>query len=220
MACLTTPAVELLQLVWFKNPLIPRSFYQRPTATVARNLIGKRLVSRSGRFKTSGIIVETEAYLAENDPACHGSRGPTPSNASMFGSAGCAYVYPIHAGFCFNVVTGLTGQAEAVLIRAVKPEQGLETMMRRRNTRKERELTTGPSRLCQAFGINRAQDGVDLTIGKVVWIEDVDNQRAFEILQTTRIGVTTGESLRLRFAWQDNDYVSGPKRLRSPGAKQ
>ena len=162
------------------------------------------------------MIVETEAYLADNDPACHGVRGPTFSNSSMFGAAGHAYVYPIHAGFCLNVVTGQPGQAEAVLIRAVEPEQGIETIVRRRNNRKKRELTTGPSRLCQAFGINRAQDGLDLTIGKIVWIEDVDDPLSFEILKTTRIGVTSGKSLQLRFAWQNNNFVSGPKRLRSP----
>lgn len=198
--------------------MLRRSFYQLPTITVARNLIGKRLFSRRGRTKTAGIIVETEAYLADNDPACHGTRGPTPSNASMFGAAGHAYVYPIHAGFCLNVVTGQPGQPEAVLIRAVEPEQGIETIMRRRKNRKPRELTTGPSRLCQALGISRRQDGIDLTISEVVWIEEVDEQRDFEILQTTRIGVTSGESLQLRFAWQDNDYVSGPKRLRRSSA--
>jgi DNA-3-methyladenine glycosylase len=212
---LTTAAVAPFQIE-LPAPVIPRSFYQFPTIVVARDLIGKRLVSRTGRCKTSGIIVETEAYLAEHDPACHGARGPTRSNASMFGAAGHAYVYPIHAGFCLNVVTGQTGQAEAVLIRAVKPSSGIGTMMRRRNNRNPRLLTTGPSRLCQALGITRDQDGLDLTRGKIVWIEDVDDPLPFEIFTTTRIGVTSGESLQLRFVWQDNDYASGPRRLRSP----
>lgn len=199
--------------------MLNQDFYFQPTALVAQQLIGKRLVSRIGRFKTSGIIVETEAYLSADDPACHGTRGRTKSNASMFGPAGRAYVYPIHAGFCFNVVTKTSGVAEAVLVRALQPDTGLQRMVERRGRDGKRELTTGPSRLCQALAINRKQDGHDLTLGKSLWIEELDKDHStqfsiVDIISTERIGVTSGQDLELRFAWANNDFVSGPKRMR------
>jgi DNA-3-methyladenine glycosylase len=133
----------------------------------------------------------------------------------MFGPAGHAYVYPIHAGHCFNVVTGEEGAPEAVLIRAVEPKTGIKTIKNRRQHDHLRQLTTGPSRLCQAFGFTRDQDGIDLTVRRKIWIEQVEYEERIPIMISPRIGVTSGQSLELRFVWRDNLFVSGPKKYRS-----
>lgn len=179
-------------------------------------MLGKILVSSIDGFLTAGIIVETEAYLPQGDPACHGCRGETRSNRSMFGEAGLAYVYPIHARYCFNVVTQKCGEPTAVLIRALQPTTGLDEMISRRSTEKRLDLCRGPARLCQALGIDRTQDGHDLTHSKQLWI---DEQNAVpvephQVKRTERIGVTSAKEMPLRFVLSGCQYVSGPKRLR------
>ena len=192
------------------------SFFNRNTSTVARSLLGMTLLSRIGRRLTGGIIVETEAYLATGDPACHGTRGKTRSNAAMFGDSGKAYVYPIHAGFCFNIVTGRKNEPSAVLVRAITPLIGVRTMQERRGVLDLRRLTRGPSCLCQALAIDRGMDHWDLLKGSRLWIQETNPAQAVDnrICQTVRIGVTSAKTERLRFAVADNPYVSGPKRLR------
>lgn len=196
------------------NALEP-SFFARPALVVARELLGMLLISRLGRVRTGGRIVETEAYLAEHDAASHARRGPTPSNAAMFGPAGCAYVYPIHAGHCFNVVTGQPGEPTAVLVRALEPLWGLPTMRRRRNQEPLTRLTTGPSCLCQALGIDRRHDHLELWRGQRLWIEPAEDPiPATGLCQTPRIGVTSATELPYRFAVADHPCVSGPRRWR------
>src|SRR5687767_11787844 len=109
-------------------PALPRDFFARDPVTVARELLGKILVRESEEGLVSGRIVESEAYLSSRDPACHAHRGPNRKNATMFGPAGHAYVYMIHARWCLNAVTEDAGCGSAVLIRAVEPLQGLELM--------------------------------------------------------------------------------------------
>ena len=161
------------------------------------------------------MIVETEAYLPQGDSACHAWRGPNLKNASMFGPAGSAYVYAIHARHCFNVVTQDPGVPSAVLIRAVEPLTGIDRMKERRNQQKLELLTQGPARLCEAFGIDRKIDGVRLGRGRHVWIEDNPHTRFADhaIRQTGRIGVTSAKRLRLRFVLRGNRFVSGPRSL-------
>ena len=110
------------------SKVLMHDFYVRSSPTVARELIGKLLVRTLDRRRLTGRIVETEAYLAEGDPACHAARGKTKSNAAMFGPPGRAYVYPIHSRHCFNVVTGADGTGTAVLIRAIEPIDGINLM--------------------------------------------------------------------------------------------
>jgi len=145
---------------------LPQNYYLRPTILVARELIGQLLI-RSDEGLT-GRIVETEAYLT-GDPASHSFRGQTQRNAVMFGHPGRAYVYRIYGlHFCLNCVTGPEGTAEAVLIRAVEPLGGIERMRARRpgvSEDRDRLLTSGPARLCQAFGIDITYDGEILTGG-------------------------------------------------------
>ncbi len=194
--------------------LLEPSFYQQDPLTIARALLGKRLVSRMERKRTSGIIVETEAYLFDDDSACHAVRGKTKSNLAMWGPFGRAYVYPIHAKFCFNVVTGQSGHASAVLIRSLQPDSGLKQMEIRRGTTDRSKLTTGPGRLCQAMAIDRTVDHCDLSLKRKIWIESADLINVEDVMVTPRIGVTSAEDLMLRFVVANNPFVSGPKKWR------
>jgi DNA-3-methyladenine glycosylase len=170
--------------------VLPRSFYARDPAVVARELIGKRLVRLTTAGLCGGRIVETEAYLSSRDPACHANRGMTPRNAAMFGPPGHAYVYMIHAKWCFNCVTEEIGLGSAVLIRAIEPQSGLPLMHARRGRENLLDLTRGPARLCQALAIDRTHDAHDLTTGSDLWIEEDDslNSTPLKILRSPRIG--------------------------------
>lgn len=142
---------------------LTRDFFARDTLTVARDLLGQHLVRVSDRHRIGGRIVEVEAYVGEEDEACHASCGPTERNAPMYGPPGHAYVYFIYGmHHCFNVVTEREGYPAAVLIRALEPLEGIEVMRARRGDRPDEELTSGPARLCQALDIDRRLDGVDL----------------------------------------------------------
>lgn len=172
---------------------LERSFYEQDTITVAQNLLGCLLVSEiGGKNRTSGIIVEAEAYLGETDPGSHAFRGKTKRNQLMYGKPGRAYVYLIYGKHClFNVVTEPPGTPGAVLIRALEPVQGIETMKQRRATT-TLSLTTGPGKLTQALGITLSHNGIDLT-GDLIWIEPYTTGK---IYPSSRIGVTDNQMLR------------------------
>src|ERR1043165_4586226 len=147
-----------------KSPVpLPRSFYEPPAEHVAPRLLGHFLLRRTSEgMWAGGVIVETEAYLA-NDPACHGYRRETPRNRSMYGPPGHAYVYFIYGNyFCFNAVCAPAGVAEAVLIRAIEPTLGEEWMSANRPVCETRERTSGPAKLCLALDIGREHDGLDV----------------------------------------------------------
>ena len=155
--------------------ILPRAFFARDACTVARDLIGRRLLAVVDGRLASGLIVEAEAYCQgpEPDLACHGAKGggrPTARTAPMFGPAGHAYVYFTYGmHWMFNVVTGDHGQASAVLIRALAPDAGLDAMRRKRGPGvAERDLCRGPARLAQALGIDGASSGVDLCLAAEV----------------------------------------------------
>lgn len=192
------------------GPPLPRAFYARPTLAVARDLIGKTLVRAVDGTTLAGIIVETEAYVAANDPAAHGYRGQTPRTRSMFGPPGHAYIY-ISYGMhhCLNVVTEAEGAAAAVLVRALQPTAGLPLMRARRGaTAAERDLCRGPGRLCQALGLILADDGTDL-LGPALWITGTPGFPAdISIVATPRIGITHAKERPWRFIIAGNRYVS------------
>ncbi len=197
------------------SAILARQFYEKPAPELARQLLGTRLVSLHEGQLTSGLIVETEAYLPRHDTACHAARGSTPGNQSMFGVAGLSYVYPIHAKYCFNVVAGREGEGTAVLIRAVQPIDGIAIMIQRRGNPRPLDLCRGPARLCQALAIERSLDDHDLTVGQRLWIESARQPVADDqIRNTERIGVTSAEHLLLRYTVAGCRYVSGPVRLR------
>ncbi|MBN1935392.1 MAG: DNA-3-methyladenine glycosylase [Anaerolineae bacterium] len=190
---------------------LPRAFYNRDTLTVARELLGKRLVRQIDDLHIVGRIVETEAYT-EDDAACHASRGRTPRTAVMFGPPGHAYVYFIYGmHYCFNVVTEAEDTAGAVLIRALEPIEGLDEMLVRRKGRSGVNLTNGPAKLCYALGIDRALNGIDLAASDQLWIEDAPAVADIQIAHGPRIGVR-GDQRALTVEWrfwvQGNEYVS------------
>jgi len=196
---------------------LPRSFYDREPVQVARDVLGKLLVRATPEGVTSGKIVEVEAYLAERDAANHAHRGQTRRNAAMFGPPGHAYVYAIHARYCFNVVTEPAGVASAVLIRAVEPLDGLELMARRRTTPDPRNLARGPARLCEAFAVDRTLDGWDLTHGDQLWVA-LDSQRRpdpVRIIRAPRVGINSAKQRLLRFLIADSSFVSKRPAVRS-----
>jgi len=171
--------------------VISRSFYARDAPTVARGLLGKLLV----HGETSGIIIETEAYLGEGDLAAHSAAGITPRTRVIFGEPGHAYIYlnyGIHE--CLNIVTEPRGVAGCVLIRALKPVDGIELMRVRR--KRARDLTGGPGKLTQALGITRVLNGADVTAGPLT-IHDLGLSPDVRI--TKRIGITKSPDLPLRF---------------------
>jgi DNA-3-methyladenine glycosylase len=148
---------------------LPQSFYNRPTLTVARELIGARLVRILDGQKLVGLITETEGYIGEEDLACHAKAGLTPRTAPMYGPPGHAYVYFTYGNhWMLNTVTEREGFPAAVLIRAIWPVEGAEVMSARRGGRD----TFGPGKLCQALGIDKALNTADLTeTGAGLWIE-------------------------------------------------
>ncbi len=184
-----------------------KDFYLSPTVQVAKSMLGKILVHEADDGVCAGRVVEVEAYLFENDPACHAARGKTARNAAMFGPPGTAYVYLIYGIYhCFNVVTAGEGVGEAVLVRALEPLGGLELMGIRRGNPNPRLLTSGPGRLCQAMAIGRGQNGADLCTGNLYLADD--GQSSGEIVSKTRIGISMAESLPLRFYLAGNPYIS------------
>lgn len=185
---------------------LPRDFYRGDTIEVAKRLLGKVLVHRTADGVVAGRIVETEAYL-RNDPACHAWRGKTKRNAAMFAECGRAYVYFTYGmHFCFNVVTGPEGVGEAVLIRALEPLEGIDIMVRNRGMSDTKNLTNGPAKLTEAMGIDRRQDGVDLT-GNTLFIVD-DGYKPERIVTATRIGIRAAADKPWRFYLANSEYVS------------
>jgi len=191
--------------------ILPRSFYDRDVQVVARELLGKLIMRRSQAGWCVGRIVETEAYLPEGDPACHAFRGKTKKNTTMFGKPGLAYVYPIHARYCMNAVTEAAGRPCAALLRAVEPIEGIGLMQNRRGLDKVIDLCRGPARFCEAFDVNRALDGWDLTRGERLWIAPNSEIVDFEIACSPRIGVTSAKKIPLRYFVRGSEFVSGPK---------
>ena len=189
---------------------VPRTFFARATEQVARELLGMYLVHETPGGVTAGRIVEVEAYLGRNDAASHSYRGETARNRSMFGPPGHAYVYFIYGvHHCFNVVTGPKGSGEAVLVRALEPALGLETMCARRG--RERDLCRGPGNLTVAMGIGRELDGQDLVRGPLGIWRGANSAGRTSMRVGPRIGITKARELPLRFLSEDA--------ARRPGAR-
>jgi DNA-3-methyladenine glycosylase len=191
---------------------LPRSFYSPLTLSVAKSLLGKILVRRIGTTILSGKIVEVEAYR-QIDPASHSYRGKTKRNEVMFGEAGHLYVYFTYGmHFCANVVTGKKGIGEAVLIRAVQPMSGIEVMRKNRGFTRDKKdetmLANGPAKLCEAFGIEREENGTDL-LGDKIFLADGEVILNSDIGTSTRIGITEGKERKWRFFVKGNEWVSG-----------
>lgn len=179
---------------------LPRDFYTRPTEVVAKDLLGKYLVHQTTPQDIKiGKIVEVEAYLGERDLACHASKGRTPRTSIMFGPPGYAYVYLIYGMYyCFNVVTEPEDCGCAVLIRAIEPLYGIEAR------------TNGPGLLCQAMGINKQLNGVDL-VHSDFYLAEASSLSPFRVVKSRRIGVPYAKHWAkrlLRFYIKGNAFVS------------
>jgi DNA-3-methyladenine glycosylase len=186
-----------------------RSFYSTTAQTLARRLIGQRLVRVWEGERLSGLIVETEAYIGVEDGASHAFGGRrTRRNEAMYGRAGLAYVYFTYGmHHCLNVVCGDEGDPQAVLVRAVEVDEGMERMRRARGRKelRDHELCRGPGSLCRAMGVDLHLNGVDLTTSEGLWVE-VERGRAFGrgVLECGRrvgIGERAGEWVESRLRW-------------------
>ena len=191
---------------------LSRSFYDRPTDLVARELLGKALLRCLDGQWLGGWIVETEAYLPNGDLASHSARGKTPGNAAMFGPPGTLYVYPIHAKCCMNTVTEAEGSGSAVLIRAIEPVWGIARMQANRGTDDLRRLSRGPAMLCQALGVDRSFDNIDLLDAKHIMIADHGLDGSSRVTTTTRIGISKSKERKLRYFVDGSWFVSGRAR--------
>lgn len=193
--------------------ILPRSFFERDTLTVARELLGHILVRKTAEGETRGIIVETEGYLGEMDDAAHSYKGKSERVRVQYGPAGMAYIYMIYGIYnCLNITTGPQGVPEVVLIRALEPLSGIELMKKRRRTDKPMSLCSGPGKLCMAMDIDRSLYGADLCDGGPLCIEY--GQAPVKTEASKRIGIDYALLCReklWRFTVSGNFYVSSKR---------
>lgn len=187
---------------------LSRDFYERDTATVARELLGRVFIHCTSKGITSGKIVEVEAYYGKRDPASRASRKRTRLNEIMWWRGGLAFVYTVHAHELFNVTTERESVPGAVLIRALMPLEGIELMLQRRQVSDELELTSGPGKLTRAMGITREHHGLDLTNSKSELTIIEGGPKQFKIGSSHRIGVSADLKRELRFFVRGNPFVS------------
>lgn len=198
---------------------LPRSFYDRDTLIVARELLGCVLVREERGERISGRIVEVEAYHGEEDPACHAAAGLTARTAPLYGRPGFAYVYRIYGMYyCFNVVTRAEGHPSAVLVRALEPIEGRDAMRARRTARRraagtpiaDRDLASGPGKLCDALGITLEHNRADLVLAAgtrlPLRVEAGDPPEA--VVWTPRVGITVGTDRFWRCFVKGSPHVS------------
>lgn len=202
---------------------LPASFYNRATLNVTEELIGKVLVHEVRGRRAAGIIVEVEAYIGESDPACHAAPGPTKRNAPLYGPPGRAYVYFNYGmHYLVNAVTEKEGSPAAVLIRALEPVEGVDTMVRRREPTKRprrsfslkgvaekdlRGLCSGPGNLTKALAIDLRQNQANLTTSRLR-IED-HGITPDKVTWTPRVGIRVGTDREWRCCWAGHAGVSG-----------
>ena len=192
----------------FQNAL-PQDFFARVTEKVARDLLGTVLVRRVGDAVLAGRIVETEAYLAENDAASHSFRGRTRRNEAMFDEAGTLYVYRIYGvHHCANIVTEEVGRGAAVLLRALEPLAGIEWMQKKRGTNALQALCSGPGKLAQALAFSPSENGASF-LRQELFLLPADTQ--LEVSVSTRVGISQAADLPLRFFVAGNRFVSRGK---------
>ena len=188
--------------------LLPYGFYEKGTVTVARELLGKKMVVEEGGLLLAGTVVETEAYLGRDDPACHSASGKSRRNAVMFGPSGHAYIYLIYGiHLCFNITTGPPDKPKAVLIRALEPTDGIEIMRNNRGQENIFNLCSGPGKLVQAMGITMDHNGCSVVEGPIRFF-NCPVQRAVEVTASARVGISKAADWPLRFYIKGNKFIS------------
>ncbi len=186
---------------------LPQVFYDRPTLTVAPDLLGKYIVYESAAGRLSARVVEVEAYVGQEDPACHASRGLTPRTRPMFGPPGRSYIYLVYGMYhCLNFVTESERFPAAVLLRAAEPERGLERMRQLSSGQDDLALLSGPGKFCRSFGLSTEQNDLDLTEGKL-YLED-RREGPVNVATSGRIGIKVGIKREWRFFDADSRSVS------------
>jgi DNA-3-methyladenine glycosylase len=189
---------------------LKRSFYNRPTLDVAPEILGKFIVFNSPLGKLSARIVEVEAYIGQDDPACHAARGLTKRNRPMFGPPGFSYIYLIYGMYhCLNFVTEPKDRPAAILLRAAEPDEGANLMLQASGKSSSTGLLSGPGKFCRAFGLTTEQNDLDLT-GDLIYIEN-RNMKVTNIQRSKRIGISVGQDLLWRFYDADSAAVSKPR---------
>ena len=192
--------------------LLPFSFYSRSTLDVLRDLIGMVLVMKSEEGLTSGVIVEAEAYRGEDDPASFAFRGRTKRSEMLYGPPGRAFVYLTYGiHYLLNVVTEREDYPAAVLIRAVEPEEGIPLMKKRRKTDKLTNLCSGPGKVCQAFGIDRSQNGISMISSSSLLIINEgskEKRQNRELVWSQRIGIREGKERLWRVYLKGSPFIS------------
>ncbi len=189
--------------------ILPVSFYSRPTLKVLEDLIGKVLVRKSEDGLISGVIVEAEAYTGEDDPASYAFRGRTKRSEIMYGPPGRAFVhftYGMH--HMLNLVTEREEFPAAILIRALEPREGISLMKKRRQTEELFNLCSGPAKICQAFGIDRSQNGLSLSSSRSPIFIKEGEKRKEELIWTSRIGIGEGKDRLWRAYLRGSPFIS------------
>jgi DNA-3-methyladenine glycosylase len=189
--------------------VLPRDFYNRDTGIVAREMLGAILECTTSEGTASGIIVETEAYIGEEDPACHAAVGRTRRTEPLYGQPGISYVYFIYGvHWCFNAVTRAEGLPSAVLVRALQPLDGIALMRQRRGPKiSDVNLTNGPGKLCAALGIDGSLNGLPLQRAPLV-VRAGSSLDDSDVVTTKRIGITKAADWPLRYYIRNNEFVS------------
>jgi DNA-3-methyladenine glycosylase len=200
---------NLIDLLKVSIIRLNKNFYTKKADITAKELLGKIIYRKTDYGIIKARIVETEAYLDNIDLASHSYVGKTERNKAMFEEGSYTYVYKIYGMYnCFNIVTGQKGNGEAVLIRALEPLSDLELIYKYRKTPKEKDLTNGPGKICQALNITIEDNMKDLMSCKDIIVSEDSIKNEFEIVTTTRIGITKSVDLPLRFYIKGNKYVS------------
>jgi DNA-3-methyladenine glycosylase len=194
------------------SKIISRELLRKSAVIVAEKLLGSFVYKVENGRTLVGRIVETEAYT-HDDAACHASRGMTKRNKEMFSDAGISYVYFTYGmHHCFNVVTNCEGLGEAVLVRALEPVEGIETMFERRlKAKKDIDLLSGPGKICQAFALTTAESGIDMLTSEEFYLVGADKKKSDTIITSSRVGITQNVDVQWRFYFDQNPYVSKGK---------
>lgn len=192
---------------------LTRSFFARPTLEVCRDILGKHLVYRTPQGRAAGRIGEVEAYIGEDDPACHAAPGKTGRSIYLYAKPGIAYIYLIYGYYCcLNFVTERDGFPAAVLIRGVEPTEGIDLMRATTpGNLPDYKLASGPGRLCRAFGLSVKQNGWDVAHrDSILYLED-RHEKPVKAERSPRIGITKGTDKLWRFFDPNSKAVSGSR---------
>lgn len=201
----------LIGLIDMSGKVLPKEFYERDSAEAARDLLGKILVRKLDGGFLKGMIVETEAYYGEDDPASRAYKGRKKFNELMFKDVGKTFIYMVHGNWLLNIVAHPRDEVGAVLIRALEPLEGIDMMMKNRRVRNIYSLTNGPGKLTKALAITKELNGVDVT-DKMSIIQVIETmQHKLEIQDSYRVGVRKDLPIKLRFFIKGNKFVSRPQ---------